>query len=112
MSDRDDGLGAFIAGVFIGGIIGAATTLLLAPQSGEETRTYIKDKSIELKDKAAVTYEDYYARAGEFAESTKMKASDLNQKAAASLPSNHEASVDVVSTDETSSSDSEEADEQ
>ena len=49
MSDRDDGLAAFIAGVFIGGIIGAATMLLLAPQSGEDTRTYIKDKSIELK---------------------------------------------------------------
>lgn len=107
MSDRDDGLGAFIAGIFIGGIIGAATTLLLAPQSGEETRTYIKDKSIELKDKAAVTYEDYYARVGEFAESTKTKSSNLSQKSATSPPSNQEASVEVVSTDESSSSDTE-----
>lgn len=112
MSDRDDGLGAFIVGVFIGGIIGAATTLLLAPQSGEETRTYIKDKSIELKDRAAVTYEDYYARVGDIADSTKMKASDLSQKAAASLPGDQTASVEVVSSDESSSSDVEEAPEE
>jgi len=80
MSERDDGLGAFLAGLFMGGLLGAAAALLLAPQSGEDTRTYIKDKSIELKDKAAVTYDDYYTRAGELAESTKMKATDLGQK--------------------------------
>ena len=109
MSDRDDGLGAFIAGVFIGGIIGAATTLLLAPQSGEETRTYIKDKSIELKDKAAVTYEDYYARVGEFAETSKTVKSDPRQEAIASVPDEGAPSEDVVSTDTSSPSASETA---
>lgn len=103
MSDRDDGLAAFIAGVFIGGIIGAATMLLLAPQSGEDTRTYIKDKSIELKDKAAVTYEDYYSRVGEFAESTKTKKPIPNQEAVANIPVGVDASEDDVSTEESSS---------
>lgn len=103
MSDRDDGLAAFIAGVFIGGIIGAATMLLLAPQSGEDTRTYIKDKSIELKDKAAVTYDDYYSRVGEFAESTKAKKTVPNQKAVANKPLEVDESEDV-STDTLSSS--------
>lgn len=99
MSDRDDGLAAFIAGVFIGGIIGAATMLLLAPQSGEDTRTYIKDKSIELKDKAAVTYEDYYSRVGEFAESTKMKTTVPNQEVTTNIPVEVTTSEDDVSTD-------------
>ncbi|MBN1934822.1 MAG: YtxH domain-containing protein [Anaerolineae bacterium] len=48
--------GAFFTGFLVGGLIGAATALLLAPQSGEETRMQIHDKSIELKEKAEVTY--------------------------------------------------------
>ena len=37
--------------MFIGGLIGAATALLVAPQSGEETRDTIRDKGVELRDK-------------------------------------------------------------
>lgn len=36
----------------IGGLIGAGVALLMAPKSGEETRTLIRDKSLELKDRA------------------------------------------------------------
>ena len=49
---------SFFTGFMIGGLIGAATALLLAPQSGEETRTQIREKSIEIKDKASATYAD------------------------------------------------------
>jgi gas vesicle protein len=52
MSDND-GFGAFLIGFVVGGVAGAVAALLLAPQSGEETRNMIKDKSIELRDKAA-----------------------------------------------------------
>ena len=51
MADNNE-LGAFLAGFFIGGLVGAAVALLTAPQSGEETRKYISDKSIELKNTA------------------------------------------------------------
>ena len=34
---KDSGLGSFLAGMAIGGLIGAAIGLLLAPASGEET---------------------------------------------------------------------------
>ena len=41
----DEGRGAeFLAGVIIGGLIGAAVGLLLAPQPGEETREQLRDK--------------------------------------------------------------------
>lgn len=44
---------SMLAGMVIGGLAGAATMLLLAPQSGEDTRTQIREKSIELRDRTA-----------------------------------------------------------
>ena len=35
---NDSGFGSFMAGLVIGGLIGAAVGLLLAPESGEEMR--------------------------------------------------------------------------
>ena len=49
MSSQNSGT-LFFAGLVIGGLVGASLALLLAPQSGEETRGQIKDKSVELKD--------------------------------------------------------------
>jgi gas vesicle protein len=51
MSDRSGGA-EFFAGLVIGGLVGATLSLLLAPQSGEETRAQIRDKSLELKGRA------------------------------------------------------------
>lgn len=66
MSDRDS-FGAFLVGFFVGGITGAVVSLLFAPQAGDETRTVIKEKAIELKDKTAVTAEDTYHKAEKLA---------------------------------------------
>jgi gas vesicle protein len=38
---KDSGLGSFVAGIAIGGLIGAAIGLLLAPASGEEIREQV-----------------------------------------------------------------------
>ena len=48
-----DNKGDFLAGVFIGGILGAVGGILFAPSSGEETRTQIADKGREYKEVAA-----------------------------------------------------------
>jgi len=50
MSEQKN-FGAFVMGFVIGSLSGAIASLLLAPQSGEETRQIIKDRAIELKDK-------------------------------------------------------------
>ncbi|MCR4433452.1 MAG: YtxH domain-containing protein [Coprothermobacterota bacterium] len=42
----------FLIGFIVGGLIGAGLGLLFAPQSGEETREMLKDKFLELKEKA------------------------------------------------------------
>jgi gas vesicle protein len=49
---EDSGSGDFWAGFLVGALVGAAAALLFAPQSGEETRTYIRDKGIELGQRA------------------------------------------------------------
>ena len=49
MSNQNSGL-LFLAGLVTGGLVGAGVALLLAPQSGAETRGQIRDKSIELKE--------------------------------------------------------------
>lgn len=43
--------GKFIAGCVVGGVIGAVAGILLAPQSGEDTRENIKDLSRDVADK-------------------------------------------------------------
>ncbi len=91
MTERDGDFGAFLAGFLIGGMVGAAVALLLAPQSGEETRTIIHDRSIELKDKAVEKAEtarikaeaaaaDARARADELAKLTQEKAIEFKKK--------------------------------
>jgi gas vesicle protein len=80
MSDRDE-FGAFLVGFIVGGLTGAVVALLFAPQSGEETRALIKDKSIELRDKAQLTAEETYARAEAAAKEARARAEELAHEA-------------------------------
>ena len=76
MSDRDE-FGAFLVGFIVGGLTGAVVSLLFAPQSGEETRALIKDKSIELRDKASVTAEQALEKAEAVAAEARARADEL-----------------------------------
>ncbi len=76
MSERDE-FGAFLVGFIVGGLSGAIVALLFAPQSGEETRAFIKDKSIELRDKAQMTAEEALARAEAAAAEARARADEL-----------------------------------
>lgn len=63
MADNDSDLGAFMAGFLLGGMIGAGVALLLAPQSGEETREMLRERSIELKGRAEQAATDFRSKA-------------------------------------------------
>lgn len=82
MSDRDE-FGAFLVGFIIGGLSGAVVALLFAPQSGEETRALIKDKSIELRDRAQMSAEEALARAEQVAAEARTRADELAKEARA-----------------------------
>ena len=48
----------FLTGLLVGGLIGAGTMLLLAPQSGKKTREQIRLKGIELRDQTTGVFEN------------------------------------------------------
>ena len=51
-----------LVGMLIGSLAGALTMLLLAPQSGKDTRTQLREKGIELRERATGMVEDTMAQ--------------------------------------------------
>lgn len=51
-----------LAGTLVGALAGAVTMLLLAPQSGRDTRNLIQKKGIELRDRTTEMVEDTMAQ--------------------------------------------------
>lgn len=49
MSDSNNELGSFLAGFVVGGLMGAAVALILAPQSGSETRAQLTGRGQEMQ---------------------------------------------------------------
>jgi len=49
---------SILIGLLMGGLAGAAAMLLLAPQSGEQTRAQIREKSIQLRDQTTASVKD------------------------------------------------------
>jgi gas vesicle protein len=79
MGDQTSGVD-FIAGFVVGALVGAAAALLLAPQSGEETRIMIRDKGIEIKERADELGVDARRRAEELQLQAKETAEGLQGK--------------------------------
>lgn len=52
MSNDNGNAGAILVAFALGAIAGAATALLLAPQSGDDTRRLLAEKARESRDKA------------------------------------------------------------
>ena len=80
MSENND-FGAFLVGFIVGGLTGAAVSLLFAPQAGEETRTLIRDKAIELRDRASESVEEARLQAEEAWEEAKEKTKEWSNLA-------------------------------
>ena len=86
MTERNGGdFGSYLSGFLLGGLIGAAVALLMAPASGEETRKMIYDKSMELRDKTTDELEKAAAvartRADELTKMARERAGEVTKMA-------------------------------
>jgi gas vesicle protein len=100
MTDRNGSdFGSFLSGLVLGGLIGGAVALLMAPASGEETRKLIRDRGIELRDKTEDALEKAAAearqRADELTAMAKERTAELRGKAN-ELRSRGEAAVEDI----------------
>jgi gas vesicle protein len=80
MADSGNG-GEFFAGLVIGGMVGAGLALLLAPQSGEKTRTQIRNVSVELKERANETLAEAREKAEAITADARRKAEEIMEEA-------------------------------
>lgn len=67
--EEESGSSGFLVGAIVGGIIGAAAALMLAPKTGKELRTDLNSQANTLKEKTSV-----------YTDSAKEKTSDLTQQ--------------------------------
>ncbi len=67
--EEESGSSGFLIGAIVGGIIGAAAALMLAPKSGKELRTDLNTQASTLKEKTSV-----------YTDSAKEKSSGLTQQ--------------------------------
>lgn len=71
----------FLIGGLLGGVLGAAAAILMAPQSGEETRAILREKGIELKERAEDVTEDAQRRAQQAAAQAREAAQSAQESA-------------------------------
>lgn len=78
---EDDGSGAasFLCGALVGGVIGAAAALFLAPKSGSEMREEFSQQANQLKDKSIELSTVAKEKASEFTSVAKEKSGELSK---------------------------------
>jgi len=75
----------FLAGLLLGALAGAVAGLLLAPRTGEQTRSKIEKQSAKLRHQAAGSMDDMVTEAGDkahqFTDSVQKGVDELQQHA-------------------------------
>ncbi len=73
-------LGKFLAGVAIGGAIGAIAGILLAPKSGEETRQMLADSAKDMARRADETAKQIQSKADDALSELQKKGDEIKDK--------------------------------
>jgi len=73
-------VGKFFAGCVIGGALGALAGVLLAPQSGEETRELLSDASKDVVKKTDKTVKDIQDKADDVVSDMQKKGDEIMDK--------------------------------
>ena len=73
-----------LTGIVVGGLIGATAMLLLAPRTGEEMRSEIKDKAMDLRDRTTETMKEtvsqVVSKAGDLKGGLRGKSQDFKKR--------------------------------
>lgn len=80
IENKKGGFSSLLKGILIGGLVGAGAVLLAAPRSGEATRGMIKQRSIELKEKAMDRADEARTQAEEVARISAERAAEVKQR--------------------------------
>ncbi len=85
MSEQNNGeTGAFLAGFILGGLVGAAVAMIMAPSSGAETRKQLVDRGLELRGKTESKLDDVSGdvktRAEKAVEDARKRAEELQER--------------------------------
>jgi gas vesicle protein len=82
MSEKGGGFQSYFAGFLIGGLVGAAVALIMAPRSGRETREEILVRSGEVRDRAEDTVDEAVMRLRAVARDVSARAEELRAQSA------------------------------
>ncbi|HEV8475097.1 MAG TPA: YtxH domain-containing protein [Methylomirabilota bacterium] len=66
MADNRSDAAGYLGWFFLGGVVGAAAALLLAPKTGRETRDLLLERSNEVARRAQAMANDAQGRAGDW----------------------------------------------
>jgi gas vesicle protein len=80
MSEMTDATKHILTGIVVGGLIGATAMMLLAPRTGEEMRSEIKDKAMDLRDRTTETVKDTVSQVVSKAGQLKGRSQDLKHR--------------------------------
>ena len=95
----------FLAGLLLGGLAGASTMLLMAPQSGKRTRAQIQEKGLDLRDQTVKPVEDTVSqvltKANQLTNTIHKQAEDLQHRGQEMLDEQKERWMPVVEAGKT-----------
>lgn len=89
-------VGKFLAGFVVGGALGAIAGILLAPQSGEETRELINDASKDVVKKTDKTVKELQTKADEVVSEMQKKGDEIMNKIQSMINKQKDEPVDAV----------------
>jgi gas vesicle protein len=75
----------FLTGFVVGGVVGAATVLLMAPASGKETREQIRVRSSELKNRGEALGNEAKAQVQKATKEGQKRVSDVQERTGLAL---------------------------